>query len=114
MLTNTMGHLKMLEKLYLRNLVGSAWLIQLRNRYFLKILCLKHINVLYFIWKSTWMICCYEYLQEKDLANRFSEATAENTQRQKQMDLAQNLILQVRKQCILTFFHASYGFSNKK
>ncbi|TKS68814.1 Envoplakin 210 kDa cornified envelope precursor protein [Collichthys lucidus] len=32
--------------------------------------------------------------EEKDLVNRFAEATAENTQRQKQMDLAKNLILQ--------------------
>ncbi|XP_047435288.1 envoplakin a [Mugil cephalus] len=32
--------------------------------------------------------------QEKDLANRYAEATAENTQLQKQMGLAKNLILQ--------------------
>ena len=37
-------------------------------------------------------------LQEKDLVNHYAEATAENTQRQKQMGLAKNLILQVRKQ----------------
>ncbi|XP_029293558.1 envoplakin a [Cottoperca gobio] len=32
--------------------------------------------------------------EEKDLVNRYAEATAENTQRQKQMGLARNLILQ--------------------
>ncbi|XP_070770595.1 envoplakin a [Enoplosus armatus] len=32
--------------------------------------------------------------EEKDLVNRYAEATAENTQRQKQMGLAKNLILQ--------------------
>ncbi|XP_044199876.1 envoplakin a [Thunnus albacares] len=32
--------------------------------------------------------------EEKDLVNRYAEATAENTQRQKQMNLAKNLILQ--------------------
>ncbi|XP_041839150.1 envoplakin a isoform X2 [Melanotaenia boesemani] len=32
--------------------------------------------------------------QEKDLGNRYAKATAENTQRQKQMGLAKNLILQ--------------------
>ncbi|XP_054459877.1 envoplakin a [Anoplopoma fimbria] len=32
--------------------------------------------------------------EEKDLVNRFTQATAENTQRQKQMGLAKNLILQ--------------------
>ncbi|KAG8014466.1 Envoplakin [Nibea albiflora] len=32
--------------------------------------------------------------EEKDLVNRFAEATAENTQRQKQLGLAKNLILQ--------------------
>lgn len=37
------------------------------------------------------------FLQEKDLVNRYAEATAENTQRQKQMNLAKNLILQVRE-----------------
>uniref|UniRef100_A0AAV2LMC6 Desmoplakin SH3 domain-containing protein n=1 Tax=Knipowitschia caucasica TaxID=637954 RepID=A0AAV2LMC6_KNICA len=33
-------------------------------------------------------------LEEKNLLNRYSEATAENTQRQKQMDLARNLNVQ--------------------
>ncbi|XP_023119453.1 envoplakin a [Amphiprion ocellaris] len=32
--------------------------------------------------------------EEKDLVNRYAEATAENTQRQKQMGLAKNLLLQ--------------------
>ncbi|KAM7394027.1 hypothetical protein PAMP_020854 [Pampus punctatissimus] len=32
--------------------------------------------------------------EEKDLVNRYAEATAENTQRQKQMSLAKNIILQ--------------------
>lgn len=45
------------------------------------------------------MVSCVScLLQEKGLINRYAEATAENTQRQKQMGLAKNLILQVRKQ----------------
>lgn len=44
--------------------------------------------------------CCSCLLQEKDLVKRYAEATAENNQRQKQMDLAKNLILQVRKQAL--------------
>lgn len=44
------------------------------------------------------MVCCVScLLQEKDLVNRYAEATAENAQRQKQMGLAKNLILQVKK-----------------
>uniref|UniRef100_A0A8C3B2J8 Envoplakin a n=1 Tax=Cyclopterus lumpus TaxID=8103 RepID=A0A8C3B2J8_CYCLU len=38
--------------------------------------------------------CVSCLLQEKGLVNRYAEATAENTQRQKQMGLAKNLILQ--------------------
>lgn len=37
------------------------------------------------------------FLQEKNLVQRYAEATAENTQRQKQMALAQNLSLQVSR-----------------
>lgn len=37
----------------------------------------------------------WKLLQERNLVNQFAEATAENAQRQKQMDLAKNLILQV-------------------
>lgn len=40
---------------------------------------------------------CSGFDQEKNLVNRFSEATAENTQRQKQMALARNLMVQVRR-----------------
>lgn len=49
-------------------------------------------------------------LQETKLVNRFTEATAENTQRQKQMGLAKNLISQVRIQVMnfKTFFYISY------
>lgn len=42
--------------------------------------------------------CVSRSLQERDLVKQYAEATAENTQRQKQMGLAKNLILQVRKQ----------------
>lgn len=45
------------------------------------------------------MVCFVScLLQEKDLVNRYTEATANNTQLQKQMGLAKNLVLQVRKQ----------------
>lgn len=46
-------------------------------------------------------------LQEKNLVNRFAEATTENTQRQKQMGLAKNLILQVRKKSLQPLYDLS-------
>lgn len=36
-------------------------------------------------------------MQEKNLTNRYAEAKAENIQRQKQLSLAKNVLLQVRK-----------------
>lgn len=36
--------------------------------------------------------------------NRYAEATAENNQRLKQMGLAKNLIVQVRKTCLCLHF----------
>lgn len=36
-------------------------------------------------------------MQEKNLTNRYAEVKAENIQRQKQLSLAKNVLLQVRK-----------------
>uniref|UniRef100_A0A665XA62 Desmoplakin SH3 domain-containing protein n=1 Tax=Echeneis naucrates TaxID=173247 RepID=A0A665XA62_ECHNA len=45
--------------------------------------------------RTEWIITqCYYCTNEKDLVNHYARATAENTQRQKQMGLAKNLILQ--------------------
>lgn len=67
-----------------------------------KLLFFNMINVkcVTFIKRSRWLMVCFVscLLQEKDLVNRYTEATANNTQLQKQMGLAKNLVLQVRKQ----------------
>ena len=59
-----------------------------------KLLCFSY-NVQYLL--HLLKCCVFCLLQEKDLVNRYAEATAENTQRQKQMSLAKNLIVQVKK-----------------
>uniref|UniRef100_A0A8D0CRU7 Envoplakin a n=1 Tax=Sander lucioperca TaxID=283035 RepID=A0A8D0CRU7_SANLU len=48
---------------------------------------------------SRWLMVCAVscLLQEKDLVNRYAQATAENTQRQKQLGLAKNLISQTEE-----------------